>query len=461
MRNMVCVSTCAIWSKGKENKKCGFYADGRFKQGDFDNNVVYIIENIKRDHILGVFENFELQNSEKNISICIEKELMRFQNHCENNPKSIDVKLDDLCDTVNQTSNLIHSLEISNGKKMNNSVNRGAACVLLCGRQISAVTFGQARAYLYSGGALKVLNEDLLKAERLIRAGVISTKQALDFEGKYVTYTDEIRRDIKKSSLYSIKEGDSVLLCNSDLLNVLDEDVVLSILSNHTSSTCALANLVEKAREKGCDSELSIIICKVEKILNHSQCSECKMNNVDVHGLAVSSHSDAIKQNNARISSKKTKIFIKASIAVVSLLLMYEAAKIFELGNLAYKFAQPVINSFFATGDKATKNIGVLPPETAMPDDNTNEDSQESQKNSDSNDNSDDESQNNANSGLDINQDINNDNVPRKYVVKRGDTLEKISKIMYNDPSQYKKIMEANNIKSPEKIQVGQELLIP
>lgn len=459
MRNMVCVSTCAIWSKGKEDKKCGFYVDGRFKQEDFDNNVVYIIENIKKDHVLGVFENFELQNSEKNISICLEKELMRFQNHCDNNSRNIDIKLEDLCDAVNQTSNLIHSLEISSGKKHSSTINRAAACVLLCGKHISAVTCGQARAYLYSNGALKVLNEDLLKAERLIRAGIISNKQALDFEGKYVTYTDEIRRDIKKSSLYSIKEGDSVLLCNSDLLNVLDEDVLLSILSNHTSSSCALTTIVDKARQKGCDSELSIIICKVEKILSNYQCSECSMNNINIQHSTISGHTDASIKSKTNISSKKRKMLIKAALVVVSLLLMYEAFKAYDVAGFVKNFTQPVINAFLATGDKSGKGIGVIPPEISIPEPDINEESQNQKNHNDSLDNNNNDKDFEENKNPD--DDMQNDNLPRKYIVKSGDTLEKISRQMYNDPAQYKKIMEANNIKSPERIQVGQELIIP
>jgi len=51
----------------------------------------------------------------------------------------------------------------------------------------------------------------------------------------------------------------------------------------------------------------------------------------------------------------------------------------------------------------------------------------------------------------------------RTYRVKAGDTLSKISKEFYGSANDYMKIFEANQdqLSSPDKIQVGQELKIP
>ena len=52
---------------------------------------------------------------------------------------------------------------------------------------------------------------------------------------------------------------------------------------------------------------------------------------------------------------------------------------------------------------------------------------------------------------------------PRTYTVQKGDTLSKISKQYYGDANSYMKIFEANKdkLKDPDKIQVGQVLVIP
>ena len=47
------------------------------------------------------------------------------------------------------------------------------------------------------------------------------------------------------------------------------------------------------------------------------------------------------------------------------------------------------------------------------------------------------------------------------YTVKAGDNLSKISKHFYGDANKYTTIAKANNIEDPNKINVGQELIIP
>ncbi len=51
----------------------------------------------------------------------------------------------------------------------------------------------------------------------------------------------------------------------------------------------------------------------------------------------------------------------------------------------------------------------------------------------------------------------------RTYTVQPGDTLSKISKDFYGDANKYQHIFEANRdkLENPDKIRVGQELVIP
>ncbi|MDA1317333.1 MAG: LysM peptidoglycan-binding domain-containing protein [bacterium] len=51
--------------------------------------------------------------------------------------------------------------------------------------------------------------------------------------------------------------------------------------------------------------------------------------------------------------------------------------------------------------------------------------------------------------------------VQNKYIVKLGDTLRTISAQVYGDPEAYAPIMKANNLVSPDVIEVGMELVIP
>ena len=48
-----------------------------------------------------------------------------------------------------------------------------------------------------------------------------------------------------------------------------------------------------------------------------------------------------------------------------------------------------------------------------------------------------------------------------KYIVQLGDTLRIIAQQVYGDPEAYAPIMKANNLASPDLIEVGMELIIP
>ncbi len=50
-----------------------------------------------------------------------------------------------------------------------------------------------------------------------------------------------------------------------------------------------------------------------------------------------------------------------------------------------------------------------------------------------------------------------------KYTVQKGDSLSKIAKHFYGDMMKYKQIFEANRsiLDNPDRIEVGQELIIP
>jgi nucleoid-associated protein YgaU len=49
----------------------------------------------------------------------------------------------------------------------------------------------------------------------------------------------------------------------------------------------------------------------------------------------------------------------------------------------------------------------------------------------------------------------------RTYTVARGDTLTGIARRFYGDPQKFQTIARANNIANPERIDVGQKLIIP
>lgn len=50
---------------------------------------------------------------------------------------------------------------------------------------------------------------------------------------------------------------------------------------------------------------------------------------------------------------------------------------------------------------------------------------------------------------------------PRKYVIKKGDTLRKLAARFYGEPKEWKRIARANKIKHPNRLKVGRRITIP
>ena len=48
-----------------------------------------------------------------------------------------------------------------------------------------------------------------------------------------------------------------------------------------------------------------------------------------------------------------------------------------------------------------------------------------------------------------------------KYIVQRGDSLASIAKKVYGDREAWVRIAKANNLASPDNIEIGMELVIP
>jgi nucleoid-associated protein YgaU len=61
----------------------------------------------------------------------------------------------------------------------------------------------------------------------------------------------------------------------------------------------------------------------------------------------------------------------------------------------------------------------------------------------------------------DLKHDIEAKTGPQDYTVQPGDNLSKISKHFYGDANKYMVIAKANNLADPDKIKVGQKLVIP
>jgi len=61
----------------------------------------------------------------------------------------------------------------------------------------------------------------------------------------------------------------------------------------------------------------------------------------------------------------------------------------------------------------------------------------------------------------DLHHEITTTGTTQSYTIQSGDSLSKISKHFYGDANKYLAIAKANNLDDPDKIRVGQKLVIP
>ena len=64
-------------------------------------------------------------------------------------------------------------------------------------------------------------------------------------------------------------------------------------------------------------------------------------------------------------------------------------------------------------------------------------------------------------SSLNLLTELHSADVPRRWIVKRGETLSGIAQAAYNDARRWREIARANHIDNPRRITPGQALLIP
>lgn len=141
-----------------------------------------------------------------------------------------------------------------------------------------------------------------------------------------------------------------------------------------------------------------------------------------------------------------------------------------EVGNLTDNQAQPAM----ATSD----NQGISDEELSGNEDSQQNSEQDNNLNTDSSElssqDSDSPEQNNAENNSGDTTDISNNAsvetdstaessiiIPESYIVKQGDTLIRISVKFYSTSDMVSEIQELNNIKNPQKIYIGQKLILP
>lgn len=441
MENNTRISCSAVThvGTGRAINEDRIYANGKFL-----NNIEYENSNISLE-VSGNQFIFALSGgmdtgSDTGSKISINEDLKKFHQKARNSSKDIQVKLDEMADYVQQSSNLLYSMSL--GEEVEMEFNASFAGLIIENGSLGAVNLGKCKIFKLEADNLRLLMDDYRKTERLLKMGIISNEQAELISGKCKSSGSDNNLKVKKSDIFGLKEGSTYLLCSNGLVDAVSEDSIFEILAENEDTDAAASLLVNEAVENGGADNITAMVVKIEKT------SEA----VKTKGIVGSIPRRRVLSAPGRYTKAAGKNKLDVTrIVKTCVTFAVIAAIVFGGFTLWQLFRGPGKDKEVSTKNtpQPTAN-GKSIYDSTVPD-NKDEDGIQSSTTTETTIAKTNDS---GEAGIVIDENTT-------YTVKAGDTLLEISKKYYGDEKKYKKIMDANDIKDPKRIQIGQVLKIP
>lgn len=451
MGNTVKISFSAVTHVGTSCtvNRDRIFANGRFLRPSAADYAQISLDSVDTKFLFTLSGNME--DDESGVSLM--NDLKRFHQKALSSSKDIHVKLDELVQCVEQSSNLIHSLSL--GESDFGDKKPSFAGLLIDEGSIAAVNLGSYRIYKLEGDTFKLLVNDYKRAERLLKMGIISTEQAELLSSQQKASMEEGRTTVKKSDINPIKTGVTYLICSAGLVDSVNEDQLYDILAASADADDAAAELVEQAVAGGPEEDVTAVVIRI---------AEAEEQRADMPGprtahiRSASAGSKARPSYVAHSAAKRGRSVDVGKIVSLAVLVFLATAVVFGgfklwqmLGPQAKETAtqdDPNKTGDNANTDDPSSSISDETDGPAQPDDSSSPDGP-------------DVTDPGQGTGTKTPTGTDTGSEPITYTVKSGDMLMVIAKKFYGDENKYKLIMEANNIKDPNKIAVGQKLIIP
>lgn len=146
--------------------------------------------------------------------------------------------------------------------------NRGMATTIVAayidGNIAYILNVGDSRAYLLRDGTLVQITEDHTYVNTLIKAGLISEKDALTHENRNMI-TRAVGADVQvEADMFTVpvKKDDILLLCTDGLYGEVSEDEIIRILQTETVTGDMCNELVDAANRNGGSDNITMVVLK-------------------------------------------------------------------------------------------------------------------------------------------------------------------------------------------------------
>jgi len=446
MGNTVKIMFSAVTHTGSSNtvNSDRIYANGKFIHPSAADYAQISLESVDSKFFFALSGNME--DSESGISLM--NDLKRFHQKSMSSSKNINVKLDELVQCVEQASNLIYSLSL--GENGSGERKPNFAGILIDEGNIAAVNLGSYRIYKLEGDTFKLFVNDYKRAERLLKMGIISDEQAELLADQQKAMMEESRKTVKKSDIYSVKSGVTYLVCSTGLSDAVDEDDLYDALASGKDPDQIAGELVMEAVGNGSQEDVSALVIRI----TDAQSEEDYMPGPKTIQYKPSPvRAPARPAAQTPVSARKVPVDTGRIVSVI--VLVFLAAAVVLGGYKLWTMLNPEAKN--ASADDGGSDLSN--DDTLLPADESSISEDTDGAGSDTDGETAEGTGQDSGEASENTEDTGNEE--RIYTVQPGDMLMTIAKKFYGDESKYTLIMEANDIKDPNKISVGQPLIIP
>lgn len=154
--------------------------------------------------------------------------------------------------------------EMSINKKNLSGMGTTITACLAMENSVTAVQVGDSRLYLIRKDKISQITKDHSLVEMLVENGTITKEEAKNHPQKNIITravgTDKtVEADIYE---FSVKKGDTVLLCSDGLVNMVDDEEILSVIKSAETLDAAANTLVSQAEKAGGTDNITVILIR-------------------------------------------------------------------------------------------------------------------------------------------------------------------------------------------------------
>lgn len=124
---------------------------------------------------------------------------------------------------------------------------------------------GDSRTYLFRANVLRVLTQDHSFVQELINKGVINAQEARQHRMRHVILRAVGQHDNLEVELIhgDALPGDLFLLCSDGLTDMIEDDVIESILAQTLDLEARAQKLIDAAKASGGFDNVTVVLCEV------------------------------------------------------------------------------------------------------------------------------------------------------------------------------------------------------